>query len=164
MKKLCCIALILLLTVVLVSPVLAGKPSGAVKCKVEVRSKPVALIANHLFIVYTNGTGSYYFRGGPSDDGIPDWGTIVTDSGLYLPGTIDYVKRAPSVTAATGTAACAGECFDLTAYQIEAGNIPYGLFTPNSNSVIRTLLHACSIPEVKPDVWAPGWETILPVP
>ena len=99
MKKLYCIALIFLLTAALVSPVMGGKPSGGGKCKIDVRSKPVALIANHLFIVYTNGTGSYYYRGGPSDDGVPGWGTIVTDSGLYLPGTMDYVRRAPSVTA-----------------------------------------------------------------
>ena len=164
MKKLYCIALILLLTLAMVSPVMAGKPSGGGKCKVEVRSKPVALIANHLFIVYTNTTGSYFYRGGPSDDGIPDWGTIVTDSGLYLPGTIDYVKRAPSVTAAVGVSACAGECFDSTSYRIESGNIAYGLFTPNSNSVIRTLLNKCSISEVKPNVWAPGWETVIPLP
>jgi hypothetical protein len=164
MKKLYCIALILLLTAALVSPVLAGKPSREGTCTVDVRSKPVALIANHLFIVYTNATGSYYYRGGPSDDGISGWGTIVTDSGLYLPGTIDYVRRAPSVTAAEGTAACAGACFDNTAERIEAGNIAYGVFTPNSNSVIRTLLHACSIREVKPNVWAPGWETVIPFP
>ena len=92
MKKLCCIALVLLLTVAMVTPVMAGKPSSGVKCKVEVKSKPVALIANHLFIVYTNATGSYFYRGGPSDDGISGYGTIVTDSGLYLPGTVDYVR------------------------------------------------------------------------
>ena len=164
MKKLYCIALILLLTVVLVSPVMAGKPSSGGKCKVDVRSKPVALIANHLFIVYTNATGSYYYRGGPSDDGTPSWGTIVTDSGRYVPGTIDYVQRAPSVTAAEGTAYCVGGCFDTNSYRIEAGNTAYGVFTPNSNSVIRTLLHTCNIREVKPNVWAPGWETIISLP
>jgi hypothetical protein len=161
MKKLCCIALVLLLTVAMVTPVMAGKPSSGVKCKVEVKSKPVVLIANHLFIVYTNATGSYFYRGGPSDDGSPIWGTIVTDSGQYVFGTIDYVRRAPSVTAAEGIGACAGTCFDSTSYQIEAANIPYGVFTPNSNSVIRTLLHSCSIREVKPNVWAPGWETYI---
>lgn len=164
MRKRYCIALILLLTVSLVSPVLAGKPHVSGTCKVDVRSKPVALVGNHLFIVYTNTTGSYYYRGGPGDDGIPGWGTIVTDSGRYLPGTMDYVRRAPSVTAAGGALSCAGACFDTTAYRIEAGSIPYGLLSPNSNSVIRTLLHACSIPEVKPDVWAPGWEMVIPFP
>ena len=162
MKKLYCVALILLLAVAMVSPVMAGKPSSGVKCKVDVRSKPVALIADHLFIVYTNATGSYYYRGGPSEDGIASYGTIVTDSGLYLPGTIDYVRRAPSVTAAEGSAACAGGCFDSTSSRIEEGDTAYGVFTPNSNSVIRTLLHSCSIREVKPNVWAPGWETIIP--
>ena len=161
MKKLYCIALVLLLTVAMVTPVMAGKPSSGVKCKVEVKSKPVALIANHLFIVYTNATGSYYYRGGPSGDGITSYGTIVTDSGLYLPGTIDYVRRAPSVTAAESSAACVGTCFDTTSYQIDSANIPYGVFTPNSNSVIRTLLHSCTIQEVKPNVWAPGWETYI---
>jgi hypothetical protein len=164
MKRLCCIALVLLLTIAMVSPVMAGKPSSGGKCKVEVRSKPVALIATHLFIVYTNSTGSYYYRGGPSDDGLPSWGTIVTDSGLYLPGTIDYVRRAPSVTAAEGALACAGTCFDGTSYRIEAAGIPYGVFTPNSNSVIRTLLRTCSIQEVRPDGLAPGWETVIPLP
>jgi hypothetical protein len=162
MKKLCCIALVLLLTVAMVSPVMAGKPSSGGKCKVDVRSKPVALIANHLFIVYTNATGSYYYRGGPSDDGTPSWGTIVTDSKRYLPGTVDYVQRAPSVTAAEGTAYCVGACFDITSNRIEAGNTAYGVFTPNSNSVIRTLLRSCNIREVKPNVWAPGWETVIP--
>ena len=161
MKKLYCIALVLLLTVAMVTPVMAGKPSSGVKCKVEVKSKPVALIANHLFIIYTNATGSYYYRGGPSGDGISSYGTIVTDSGLYLPGTIDYVRRAPSVVAAESSAACVGTCFDTTSNRIEAARIPYGVFTPNSNSVIRTLLHSCTIQEVKPNVWAPGWETYL---
>ena len=138
----------------------ANPPLG-VKCKVEVKSKPVALIANHLFIVYTNATGTYFYRGGPSGDGITSYGTIVTDSGLYLPGTIDYVRRAPSVTAAESSAACVGTCFDSTSNQIESANIPYGVFTPNSNSVIRTLLHSCTIQEVKPNVWAPGWETYI---
>ena len=142
---------------------MAGKPSTGVKCKVDVRSKPVALIANHLFIVYTNATGSYYYRGGPSGDGISSWGTIMTDFGLYGPGTMDYVSGAPSVTAAEGAAYCAGACFDSTSYRIEAGNTKYGLFTPNSNSVTRTLLHTCSIREVKPNVWAPGWETVIPL-
>jgi len=164
MKKLYCLALVLLLTVAIVSPVMAGKPTSGVKCKVEVKSKPVALIANHLFIVYTNASGSYFYRGGPSDDGSLSWGTIVTDSGLYVPGTVDYVPGAPSVTAAEGTAYCAGACFDSTSNRIEAANIPYGVFSPNSNSVIRTILHTCKIREVKPNVWAPGWETIISSP
>ena len=135
MKKLYCIALILLLTVAIASPVMAGKPSTGVKCKVEVKSKPVALIANHLFIIYTNTTGSYYYRGGPSGDGISGYGTIVTDSRLYFPGTIDYVRRAPSVIAAESSAACVGTCFDGPFIPVESANIPYGVFAPNSNSV-----------------------------
>ncbi|MGB9176602.1 MAG: hypothetical protein WCB46_07705 [Methanoregula sp.] len=164
MKKLYWIALIFLLTVAMVSPSMAGQTSSGGSCKVDVRSKPVALIANHLFIVYTNATGSYYYRGGPSKDGTSGWGTIVTDSGRYLPGTIDYVRSAPSVTAADSAASCVGGCFDSTSSRIEAGNTAYGILTPNSNSVIRTLLHTCSIREVKPNVWAPGWQTVIPLP
>jgi hypothetical protein len=163
MKKLFWIALILLLAGAMVSPAMAGTTSSVGTCKVDVRSKPVALIANHLFIVYTNATGSYYYRGGPSRNGIGGWGTIVTESGKYLPGTIDYVVSAPSVTAAEGTTSCAGGCFEITSGRIKAGKIAYGVFTPNSNSVVRTLLRTCSIREVKPNVWAPGWETVIPL-
>ncbi len=164
MKTVSCIAVILILLLALVSPALAGKPAAQAACKIEVKSKPVALFGNHLFIVYTNKSGSYFYRGGPGDDGVPDWGIIVTDSGKYVRGTVDYVRSAPTVTAATGAGACAGTCFDTTAARIEAAGIPYQLLTVNSNSVIRTLLNRCSIPEVKPAVWAPGWETVLSLP
>ena len=63
-----------------------------------------------------------------------------------------------------GAAYCAGACFDSTSNRIEEADIPYGVFTPNSNSVIRTLLHTCKIREVKPNVWAPGWETEISLP
>jgi hypothetical protein len=126
-------------------------------CHVDVRSKPVAGVAQHLFVIYAAGRRELYFRGGPRDDG-----SIVTNHGVYKAGTVDYDPRARSVTVRTGVAACGlDRCFAREAARINGLHIPYKILGPNSNSVARTLLDKCGVPAKKPVGAAPGWNRVL---
>lgn len=160
-------------------------------CRVDVRSSKVAGgLARHLFVIYSEQGREQYFRGGPSKDGGPSgsssssshssssssssssshssgrgggpYGPIATDYGDYKPGTVDYDRRAPSVTALTGAGACGKNlCFATQADRIERLNRSYSPLGPNSNSVARTILAKCNVPSKKPGGWAPGWDQIL---
>jgi len=159
-------------------------------CRIDVRSSSVAIgLAKHLFVIYSDGSESYY-RGGPSKGGGSSassgsssgssgsgsssgssgssgsgpgaFGYITTDHGAYVPGTVDYDTGAPSKTVMTGSGACGKDsCFVSQLDRIENRRVTYEALGPNSNSVARTLLDKCGVPANKPGGWAPGWGTVL---
>jgi hypothetical protein len=161
-------------------------------CTVEVRYKGIgatANIANHAFIVTTDGDSTNFFRGGPSGVGIGSgssgsgassassntsggdqaergWGTIVTSRGAYTQGTIDWTTN-PSgqqtVQTVPGNCDAIERGFARTTDAIEASNTPYSPFGPNSNSTVREILERNGIQGVRPVVTAPGWETSIPL-
>jgi len=144
----------------------APTPGGS--CKVDVRATHIGgflgkLPIWHLFVVYTDGTGTeYYFRGGPggSCPGVVAGahGTIISDSGLYVAGTVDWDPSAPSFTVLTGSAACGQDaCFAAELTRIDSRCVPYEPTGPNSNTVAKTMLSNCSVPLSKPVAIAPGW-------
>jgi hypothetical protein len=136
-------------------------PAG--DCQVDVRATKITALGGlpvyHLFVILRNKTtgDESYYRGGPSAGG-PGYGNISTMHGRYLPGTVDWEPSAPSVTAqASIDCTTTDTCFVSELTRIDGTATPYAPLGPNSNTVARTILHNCSVPEVKP-VWvAPGW-------
>jgi hypothetical protein len=165
----------------------AGK---AEVCTVEVRYKPVALGADHAFIVTTDSDSVRYFRGGPqsnntglnspnsgssSDGGDANkpafdpkfgiYGPIVTEYGNYEPKTVDWTTK-PS--GAQVVDRILGNCdriegqFSKHMDDIEAARTNYMPLNQNSNSTVRETLERAGYPNVKPVVWAPAWNAQLP--
>lgn len=137
-------------------------------CKVDVRATHIGGILSglpiwHLFIVYTDSTGTeFYYRGGPggSCSGVSTggYGTIIGTHGRYVAGTVDWDPSAPSVTVLSGTSACGKDsCFASELSRIDGTCTPYAPTGPNSNTVASTLLSNCSVPRSKPVTIAPGW-------
>jgi hypothetical protein len=117
----------------------------------------------HLFIVSSNLSGKQsYYRGmaGGQCAGIPPggWGTISTQHGPYDTNSPDWAPGAPFLTVSAGSA-CRGKeaCFVAQLSRITATCTPYGPLGPNSNTVVRTLLSKCGVPQAKPVDIAPGW-------
>ncbi|WP_221269337.1 DUF4157 domain-containing protein [Mucilaginibacter sp. X5P1] len=139
-----------------------GGPVASGDCRVDVRATKIPALHGipiyHLFVILHNkGTGEEsYYRGGPAGSG--PFGNIVTMHGRYLPGTIDWEPSAPSVTAQDPVDCTTTDaCLVRELARIDGTATPYAPTGPNSNTVARTILHNCGIPEVKP-VWvAPGW-------
>ncbi len=136
---------------------------------IDVRSGPAASVGfgghgfDHLFIIETDTSArELFYRGGIRNHcagtSWPFYG-ISTDSGLYLPNTVDWHPGAPYVTVATGAAAMGkGSCFSSQLARIRASCIPYKMLGPNSNTVVKTLLANCGLPLRKPaGSWTPGW-------
>lgn len=167
-----------------------GAGSGGVSCYVDVRSSNVGVIGKHFFVIYgplKGGRGEWYYRGGPgggdggkgssgssasggSSAGSSDssgssdtaHGLIVAEHGKYVRGTIDYDPDAPSVRVMSGPEACGkNRCLGSQIPRINALKKKYRVLGPNSNSVARTLLARCGIPEKNPGGFAPGWGTVL---
>lgn len=155
-------------------------------CTVEVRFKPVALGADHAFIVTTDSNSVNYFRGGPQanntglnspsgsgggtaefDSRFGIYGPIVTEYGAYRPGTVDWTTE-PSGTQVVDR--LAGNCdrieaqFERHMDDIEAAQINYMPLNQNSNSTVREALERAGYPDVSPVQWAPAWNTQLPMP
>jgi hypothetical protein len=152
-------------------------------CRVDVRSSSVGFGAKHLFVIYYERGKEQYFRGGPSKGGGSSgssssssdsssgsssgssgssYGPIVTKYGDYRPGTIDYDRKAPSVTALSGAKACGkNHCFAKQARRINKLDRNYRPLGPNSNSVARTFLAKCKVRAKKPGGWAPGFDKVL---
>ena len=142
-------------------------------CKVDVRATKISglrfLPIYHLFIVYTNSCGvEFYYRGGPGGpagpgtrcSGLPagGYGSIQTNNGRYVPGTIDWAPGAPSTTVATGSAACGKDsCLRSEMSRIDTTCTAYAPLGPNSNTVVSTALSNCSLPRSKPVLIAPGF-------
>jgi len=149
-------------------------------------------LARHLFVIYYERGREKYFRGGPSkgggssgstsspsdssssdsssssshssspSSGSSPYGPITTIHGDYKPGTIDYDRKAPSVTVLTGAGACGKDrCFATQAQRINKLNRGYKPLGPNSNSVAHTFLARCKVPAKTPGGWAPGWGQVL---
>ncbi|MEV6636693.1 peptidoglycan-binding domain-containing protein [Actinoplanes sp. NPDC051470] len=139
--------------------------------KVEVLATHIGGIpggVKHLFIVHTSDADNKtaYRAGpgvcpdGPRPDGAP---SIMEDHGPYNDRFIDWDPNAPSVTAVRGQAANDKDaCLLGHLRDIDAACIAYSPLGPNSNTVARTLLERCGIPQAKPDVVAPGWDATLP--
>ncbi len=133
-------------------------------CRVDVRAvKPPVPIGNHLFVVASKENGvEVGYRGGPDVPG-GLFALIETDVGRYEQGLFpDWDPTAQSVTVLSGAAACGmAECFAQKCSEIDAAEIGYEFYGPNSNSVVSQLLSSCGAPRKKPDVWAPGWDVAL---
>ena len=149
-------------------------------CKVEVRFFKLGLGWYHAYVVTTDPNGSQtYFRGGPSGagpsggspgqlsgatSGSDSWGPIITNTGPYVPGTVDYqTGHPPSVTVHDDNepCTCIDEKFAKSLKDIEAAKIPYNPFGPNSNSVARGVIQGGGFPAPTPPVWVPGWNKPL---
>ncbi|MEX2512668.1 MAG: DUF4157 domain-containing protein [Cyclobacteriaceae bacterium] len=113
----------------------------------------------HLFILYTDSTGSqYYLRGGPggSETG---YGNIITACAPYLEGEIEYDSSNVLEEVYQGLDACDKlNHMRNKLNEIEGWNVPYVPAGPNSNSVIAALLQATGLPHRKPAVPTPGFE------
>ena len=144
-----------------------GAPVPGAACKVDVRATHIGGILSglpiwHLFVVTTDGAGTErYYRGGPGGSGgaPAPYGTIITNDGLYVAGTVDWSPGAPSTTVQSGAAACGHDaCLAAELRRIDGTATPYAPTGPNSNTTASTILANCNIPRGKP-VWiAPGWD------
>ena len=143
-------------------------PAPGASCKIDVRATHIGGILSglpiwHLFIVYTDGTGTeYFYRGGPGGScpgvGAGGYGTIISTSGAYTAGTVDWSPGAPSSTVMSGSGACGKDaCFASELSRIDGTCTPYAPTGPNSNTVAKTLLSNCGVPLKKPVTIAPGW-------
>ena len=115
----------------------------------------------HLLVVTTDATGAErYYRGGPGGPGGgPTYGSIITNDGPYVAGTVDWAPGAPSRTVMSGPTACGHDaCLAAELRRIDGTGTAYAPTGPNSNTVASTILTNCHIPRGKP-VWvAPGWD------
>lgn len=95
-------------------------------------------------------------------DGGP-FGFIVTESGRYLPGTIDYEPGAKSVLIAEGPEVCPlRPRLDEQMRLIEASHTRYNPLGPNSNSTAYTAVRNVGLtPRVPGGVWAPGKDVVI---
>ena len=146
----------------------AGGATPGGSCKIDVRATHIGGALSvapiwHTFVVYTDGAGAeWFFRGGPgkrscSATSAPYFG-IKGDSGRYVAGTVDWSPGAPSTTVLSGATACGKDtCFSSELSRIDAGCTAYAPTGPNSNTVARTLLSKCNVPQAKPVSIAPGW-------
>jgi RHS repeat-associated protein len=88
-----------------------------------------------------------FFRGGPSNGGIPDFGTIVAEGGFYTQGTVDYPKPNEPAHKRMTLVPQRGNCSDYYDSFVDSVNYingrrtPYFPLGPNSNSVTYTLLY-----------------------
>jgi|GEM_PF-2791168 len=158
-------------------------------CTTEVRFKPVIGPTNHAFIVTTDADSTNYFRGGPQsnntglnsssssssgggeqvpyDPNFGIYGPIVTEYGAYRPGTVDWTTQP---TGQQTVAVTPGNCDAIEAQfsrhmdDIEAARINYEPLAANSNSTVRETLERAGFPDVSPVVWAPAWNSQLPLP
>jgi hypothetical protein len=148
-------------------PAPTGGSGGGGTCKVDVGATHIGGFLSlapiwHTLVIYTDTSGNeYFYRAGPggSCPGVTTgtYGTIQSTSGRYVAGTIDY-PASHRTTALTGAAACGKDsCFSSELSRIDGRCVPYAATGPNSNTVARTLLATCGVPQVKPVSVAPGW-------
>ena len=102
-------------------------------------------------------------RGGPGANNGP-WGPIITESGSYVPGTIDYeTGTPPSVTVLDDNEPCTCRAdFEKAVRDIQNAQIPYNPLSTNSNATAREVIERGGFKSPTPPVWAPGWSTPLP--
>jgi hypothetical protein len=151
----------------------AETPSDS--CRIEVRFKPAGIISNHAFIITTDSASVTYFRGGPEFqedrlgalDRRPSdfWGRIVTRSGTYSQGTIDWVNRPSAVIQVRLLETnCDNINRQFVKYltDIQLSGTIYDPLQRNSNSVIRELLERTRFRYLAPPVSAVAWDSQLP--
>lgn len=123
----------------------------------------VPTFSYHTYTVLTYKDGTrHYFRAGPSTG---YGGKIVTDYGLYVPGTVDY-RASPKIF---NVQSDISENTYKTYYQnmarrcayVKSLKVDYDKFGPNSNTVCRLLIASCNTYGFKPGVWTPGWGSPL---
>jgi RHS repeat-associated protein len=153
-------------------------------CKVEARCNLLnsVLKYSHCFIVVTEQNGdAYYFRGGPSAKGDSSnpffylwinvdigYGTIATETGRYVPGTIDWpTKEAPSTGSRTyvndnKSCTCLIKKLSAVLKNIENAGTYYNPLTTNSNATASSVLQGVGINPGPPPTTAPGWGIPLP--
>jgi hypothetical protein len=143
-----------------------GAPVAGAACRVDVRATHIGGILSglpiwHLLVVTSDGAGTErYYRGGPGGPGgDPTYGSIITNDGPYVAGTVDWSPGAPSRTVMSGPTACGHDaCLAAELRRIDGTGTGYAPTGPNSNTVASTILTNCHIPRGKP-VWvAPGWD------
>jgi RHS repeat-associated protein len=151
-------------------------------CRVDVRFKGLVPGIHHSYIVTTDPSGTQrYYRGGPESGASPNsgtlagrksedgrtagWGRIVTESGEYVPGTIDWDPGSPpTMNLLDDSSSCesydAG--FEREIRAIQSANIPYHPLSRNSNATGTEILIRNGFAPGPPPVRAPGWGTRLP--
>jgi hypothetical protein len=175
-----------------VYPFASKPPNGAStdKCRIDVRGTgfaygiwPSNLIADHLWVVYTDMTGAQYhyedlpnpFPWNPLNQGYNQ-----TSQGTGAKSRVGKMTDGP-VTALSGAQACGKDssgnpvpgfdpnvvtqgphaCFLSQMAQIDKAKVPYRFLTTNSNAFVHTILLLCGIKPVKPNVYTPGWDYLL---
>ncbi|SCX90671.1 eCIS core domain-containing protein [Desulfoluna spongiiphila] len=143
----------------------AGSTPQTCRGSIDVRAGEISMpniSFFHLYVVFTDANGdAWALRGGPGGGGT-GYGNIATICGAYQPGFIDYDTRSPSVTAYQGDQACTkARTMKGHARQINGWNIPYAPDGPNCNSVVASMLRSAGLPLRKPNVAAPGFDTVL---
>ena len=153
----------------------AANPDGSCRsAKIDVRAThtggqgSVATVVGalpffHLFIVYTDQNGrESFFRSGPggrcATTPAGGYGALQSQHAPYVRGTIDWEPSAPSTTVLRGAQACGKDaCFTTELQRIDANCVTYEPLGNNSNTVARTLLSKCGVPQNKPVPITPGW-------
>jgi RHS repeat-associated protein len=109
-----------------------------------------------------NGSSPGSSAGGPGQNNGP-WGPIITDTGLYVPGSIDYQTGDTPVTILNNSepCTCTNNNFAQTLRSIQDAQIPYNPLSTNSNATARDLIQQDGLPVPIPPVWVPGWSTPL---
>jgi hypothetical protein len=162
-------------------------------CTVEVRFKPIVDapyvrdLATHAFIVTTDSDSVNFYRGGPQanntglnspsgsggsntapfDGRFGIYGPIVTEHGVYRPGSVDWTTQ-PNGTQVVDR--ISGNCnrieaqFERHLADIQAARINYMPLHQNSNSTVRETLERAGYPDISPVSSAPAWNTQLPMP
>jgi RHS repeat-associated protein len=143
-------------------PTNAADPFGL--CKVIVRYTKVWgwLPGYHAYVLTIDPSGQMTgIRGGPGENG-----NIATTNGAYDKNFPDFdpeVARNPEKGKCKKVLDDNKPCTIVnyllkTAFdKVEASNIPYYTFGPNSNSVVPYALGFAGLPVPTPPVWAPGW-------
>jgi hypothetical protein len=170
-------------------------PFGSARnCRIDVRGTGIAFgfwpsnfIADHLWVVYTDMTGTrYHYEDLP--DPYPWRGPINQGYNKTYRGTgaLSKTIRSPipvidgPVTARSGVRACGKDsngnptpgfgktitqgppaCFLRHMAKIDKAKDPYDWLTTNSNAFVHTILLDCGIKRVKPNVNTPGWGKLL---
>lgn len=136
-------------------------------CKITVETKPAimeGLPGNHSYVKMIDHDGEHYVRGGPEravqtpeNGGV--WGRDYTQTGKYVPGTMDWStepRDTATVTELKGDCSPHFEKMKETTQLIDEAEHPYrAIFAPqNCNSVTHTVLKHSGFDT--PDM--PGWD------
>lgn len=150
------------------------------KYVIEVGSYNVVAGRHHLYIVIRSddeNTGTL-FRGGPydakgykvdEDDRIEEREDMIeVVESRYEAGNRDYDKGDMSKHVQVAKdldeieANSYKQSFRGTQQRINNSNTKYKTFGPNSNTCVRSMLRDAGLPEQKPSVKTPGWDTPIP--